>query len=256
MVGEPKHISEFTSPFVEKMRAIGIEPPTDEEREEWNRRSEAEIAENLRRQLRESSGMTAREQALHSADDLSPSLWGVAKRASEALDAGEWLLLHGHTGTGKTWVGSALLNREIGAGRRVRSVHWVTTLREIRATYRPGAERGEADIMGQLEIAHLLMLDDLGSAGEDTAHSRRLLLQLIHERDRRDRQTIITSNLTAAALYGQLDPRTVSRLQARCRVIAMPNRDLRRDAGVRPRLSTIAKVAGNAASREQAGAAP
>lgn len=175
---------------------------------------------------REASGMTRREQGL-SARDLHPSIHAEAKSAAETLQDGRWLLVWGVPGSGKTWLSCALLNRAIDDGARARMVHWLSELGAIRATYHPRSDETERMILRRLQEARLLLLDDLGSTGEDTQHSRRLLLLLIHERDRHDRQTIITSNLPPDRLYGQLDQRTVSRLRARCAVVEMPARDLR-----------------------------
>ena len=221
---ESTHISEHAADWWQRLPKATPEQVAERQKRIDEEHRAAVIEAGLAR-----SGMTERERTLD-ASDLDESIWNHARAAASAIDDGRWLFMHGIPGCGKTWLASALLRRAILAGRRGLSVHWVSMLARVRATYRPDASESEFTLMAPLESVNLLLLDDLGSTGDDTAHSRRLLLQVIHERDRMSAQTIITSNLTPGSLYRQLDPRTVDRLRSRCHVLKMPKRSLREDA--------------------------
>lgn len=131
--------------------------------------------------------------------------------------------LCGPAGTGKTHLATALLVaalpglvRQSAAGTTVLRPQavWASfpeVLMGLRATFsRARLADSEADIVGRLVEADILVLDDLG-AEKMTEWTGQSVYLVISQRLNKLRPTIVTSNLVLAEM-NELDPRLASRL--------------------------------------------
>lgn len=112
------------------------------------------------------------------------------------------LLLHGAKGVGKTW----LLEAAIGhvAREQQRSAVFTSPIQmwaDIKAGYDDDREKSEALILRELSGVALLGIDDLARKTSPTEWEVGILLQVIDERYRTNRPTIISSNYSPRGLY-------------------------------------------------------
>lgn len=119
-------------------------------------------------------------------------------------------------GNGKTLALAYLALRHLRAGD---VPVWAKThqiLRRIRDSFddRFVSERG---IFGKYVTARVLMLDDVAVAGTD--HERRVLYELLEDRDPYRQVTCATGNCSLAELAGRVDQRVSSRLSERARPV-------------------------------------
>jgi DNA replication protein DnaC len=137
-----------------------------------------------------------------------------------------FLLLAGaDRGIGKTHLAIAAAAETIARGIAVRYVVVARLLAALRATQRRDALNAIEDVRAAYEAYPAVVLDDLGQgAASEWAHEQ--LFDLVNERWRRERRTLVTSNVPA----DRLDPSTRSRLgDARLgRVVFCQGRDVRR----------------------------
>ncbi len=124
-----------------------------------------------------------------------------------AQEPGDWLVIAGHTGRGKTRLAAAIGNYCREAGTQVMFVVVPDLLDRLRSSYSPQNPKAFDDIFEQVRNAPLLILDDLGSQS-GTAWAEEKLFQLVNHRYNACLPTVITTNLTA----GAMDQRLASRL--------------------------------------------
>lgn len=157
-------------------------------------------------------------------EDLTPALFRDLKPTSG--DVTSWmrrfvtdragypnLLLQGPTGSGKTHNSYAALWGIVlhYASKGHRFTFMKTTHADFNQAMRPTADDRHIDSLAEFQAVDLLLFDDLG-AGQLTDWSTDTLHRLIDTRWAEQRPTIITTNLTAAAMRDRLDERIVSRL--------------------------------------------
>jgi DNA replication protein DnaC len=123
-----------------------------------------------------------------------------------AEDPGEWLVIAGQTGRGKTRLAAAIANYCRESGKQVMFVVVPDLLDRLRSAYNPQNPRAFDDVFDQVRNVPLLVLDDLG-AQSGTAWADEKLFQLINHRYNACLPTVITTNLTVRDLDNRLGSR-------------------------------------------------
>jgi DNA replication protein DnaC len=144
--------------------------------------------------LQRARGLAERSRALPGDDDLS----------------GGSMVLVGERGAGKThfMVGLA---RELLARRTVRFIEEPDLLEQIKSTFDSKKAGARERILDPLVAADVLMLDEFGRAA-GTDWSTTTIGELINQRWRRGRPTIVATNWTPAALEERLGGHIMRRL--------------------------------------------
>lgn len=114
------------------------------------------------------------------------------------------VMLKGDYGRGKTTLAATLVRLWVCAGASVRWLQARAFFRQIRDTY---DEHGgaEGDVVDPVKAADLVVLDDLGREGDPTPHVLSVLHEVLDDRMRARRPTIITTNLAGdlGSRYGE-----------------------------------------------------
>ena len=151
--------------------------------------------------------------------------------------------IHGKTGTGKTYLASALLvqkakeylekekindNDYKSAPLRSRFVFVPDLFIEIRGSFNRPDKPSEEDILHKYRNIQCLALDDIG-AEKTSDWVLELFESLIDYRNREEKQTVFTSNLDLEKLAKKLGDRIASRVTEMCKgnVIEIQGRDRR-----------------------------
>lgn len=105
---------------------------------------------------------------------------------------GEHCVITGATGSGKTWLASALMNAAIRAGFRAKYYR----VNDLLLEYAESASNTtlRASKKKQLNRYHLLMIDEFGLGGL-TANQRADLLEIINERTREGGKSVIVTSV-------------------------------------------------------------
>lgn len=161
--------------------------------------------------------------------------------ATAAFDGGGGLWLVGPPGTGKTHLGSAMVNHVIRERRAQACIHSGREIvRMLRASWgqHSSASSGwgdrpmsEEEVIEHLGTAALLVIDEIG-AGMGTDAERAQLFEVIDLRYKLRRPTIVLSNLVPSDMKAVLGERSYSRLRERSRLLRCDWEDYRgRTAG-------------------------
>lgn len=139
------------------------------------------------------------------------------------------ILLIGSVGTGKTCLASAVANELEARGF---SVAFLTAFgfNDACREYHTSFERSRSETLGAILDADLLVIDDLGTESILRNVTLEYLYTVVSERMNARRHTIITTNLTPAALAERYGERTASRLFDKrvCLTVALTGKDLRK----------------------------
>lgn len=139
------------------------------------------------------------------------------------------LLLVGSVGTGKTCLASAIANELEARGF---SVAFLTAFgfNDACRKYHTSFESSRSETLDALLDADLLVIDDLGTESILRNVTLEYLYTVVSERMNARRHTLITTNLSPAALADRYGERIASRLfnERVCLSVALTEKDLRR----------------------------
>lgn len=122
----------------------------------------------------------------------------------------EDILFLGPNGRGKTFAAAVYALRISALGF---SCYWqdaTMLVLRLRAVYRDGSKESELDVIQEFQKPNLLLLDDFG-AEKATDYSMQSFYAIIAQRMNADKATVLTTNLSLAALQ-EAEPRIASRL--------------------------------------------
>ena len=181
------------------------------------------VMERRAQQLLETSGFERNYQGA-TLDNIRVTgatyqIFGEIVRPYAAAE-GRWstgsLYLWGGTGTGKTWLGIAVV-RELIANLDTSgmAISMVDLLDAIRETYHDKSATTTAELLGRLEKTPVLLLDDLG-AEKVTDWTQERLYRLVNARSNAQLPTVFTSNYNTKALADRVGPRIAGRIVEMC----------------------------------------
>lgn len=145
-----------------------------------------------------------------------------------AFDGGGGLWLVGPPGTGKTHLGSAMVNHVIRERQAQACIHsGREIIRMLRATWGGSAPASNAwgdapatedEVIDHLGTAALLVIDEIG-VGMGTDAERVQLFEVIDLRYKLRRPTVVLSNLVASDMKAVLGGRSYDRLRENARLV-------------------------------------
>ncbi|MEE0264272.1 MAG: ATP-binding protein [Acutalibacteraceae bacterium] len=160
-------------------------------------------------------------------DNANPKISQMARRYVEGFEAfkqqGKGLLLHGSTGTGKTFITACIANALIDKGYKV----LMTSFSRVENTVFGLSDKQE--YYDQLNKYDLLILDDFG-VERSTEYKQEIVYHVIDARTKANLPLIITSNITAQELKNPKntnEQRVFSRLLKMCHPILVTGKDRR-----------------------------
>lgn len=122
------------------------------------------------------------------------------------------LILCGAPGTGKTHLTCAMIQHCFDAGRSVRKINVLQVIRNIKSTWRKGAEQDEDEVLSFYAERDLLILDEIGvQFGSDT--ERMFIFEIINRRYDAMLPTVLISNLDIESLRAEVGERVLDRLR-------------------------------------------
>jgi DNA replication protein DnaC len=145
----------------------------------------------------------------------------------ENLDGGRGLWIYGNVGTGKTTLAMLVSKAALDAGRSVAIYSLPRLLAEIRATFEAGGDGSYVSFLDRLAAVDLLHVDDVG-AEKTSEWVLEQLYAIVNARYEEERSIVITTNLERDELAGQINERTVSRLEEMCTVVPLFGEDARK----------------------------
>ena len=136
------------------------------------------------------------------------------------------LLFYGTSGTGKTHLAAAILNRLVARGFAPQAVNVVDLCHLYKASFGDEGQALREQLRG-LERADLLLLDDWGQEKPSDAF-RAVLYNLVNNRFRRKLPLVITTNLDMEALRDHVGAPLYSRILGALDPVRMVGEDYRR----------------------------
>lgn len=148
---------------------------------------------------------------------------GFVEAFEENFGVGRSAMLVGTVGTGKTHLGTAMLQTVIRqhahAGLRGLYATAGSIIRDVKATF-GNRGRTEADIYADLIRPDLLVIDEVG-VQHGTDFERQVLFEVINGRYEKIKPTIVVSNLGVTELRQCLGDRAVDRLRDKSGIVVV-----------------------------------
>jgi DNA replication protein DnaC len=159
-------------------------------------------------------------------DSLADHVHGSPLDASSGRGTGLWM--HGSIGTGKTSAAMVIAKTALEQGYTVAgaNVSVAQLVHQLRAGNAPTAATSHDELLQRLIDAHLLVLDDAGTALPND-YALQELFVIVDARTRNLRPIIVTADLGPRDLAKRLGERIVSRLWESCGQLAFEGPDHR-----------------------------
>jgi len=172
----------------------------------------------------DAAGLSDAQYALEWSEmDLDHKSWKAARALStnigEVISEGLNVAFTGPTGRGKTHAAMLLCRDAMRAGHTALRLDWSRFLDGLRDGYNDKTVESEAKKYERLAGVDLLLLDDIGSSGEDGNFSSKRLEKVILRRYDAGKPTLLTANFTAQGLGDLMGERAASRVQQRFMLI-------------------------------------
>ena len=142
------------------------------------------------------------------------SAYSYAKNFAANRERGTSLILHGGVGTGKTHTACAILSKAINSGFSGLYTRFPAMMREVKQTYKSGADVTESEALWKFTHPDLLVVDEIG-IGHGTAYEEITLSEIMSMRYDELKPTILVSNLSLAEITSSVGDRVVSRMSDR-----------------------------------------
>lgn len=139
-----------------------------------------------------------------------------AEAISDHVRRGTGLILAGSPGTGKTHLAAAILRSVLP--RDVLYITGADLVRSIRATWRRDSAATEAQVSDRLHRLDLLVIDEVG-AQHGTDFEQTILFDVVDNRYRDVRPTILVTNQDRAGLRVCLGERSFDRIAEICKLV-------------------------------------
>ena len=137
---------------------------------------------------------------------------GYCTNFEAALDTGQGMIFTGNPGTGKTHVACAIANHVMGKGATALYSTATDFLVRVRNTYNSGSSETEKQVYEVFESPDLLVMDEIGR-NQETEHSVATLFNMIDQRYRAMKPTILVTNLDKDQTVKLLGKALVSRFR-------------------------------------------
>lgn len=166
--------------------------------------------------------LKSKEQATRKRDKLISCGLGTLYHDASLSNCPEWiqdyldnsLFLHGHVGTGKTYIAAALLRYDLSKQRATYFTSVQNLILKVKSTFNDIGE-SEYEAIRFYSTVDNLYLDDIGTE-KLTEWVVTLLCTIIDNRSSNMLRTVITSNLNIKDLSVQLGDRITSRIVGLC----------------------------------------
>jgi DNA replication protein DnaC len=155
----------------------------------------------------------------------------IKRVCKEAIENQSSLFLSGQTGSGKTHLAVAMIRAMVQTTKELQAkfVPAPELLLRIRSTFN-GDQEKETEVIAEYSSVPILVLDDLGAESRSEWTEATLYL-LLDRRNRDEKQTIVTTNLSLADIQERLGARIASRLHD-MRIIKLNLPDYRKKGAV------------------------
>jgi DNA replication protein DnaC len=177
-----------------------------------------QAAEYLRRQ-RLDAGVSLRNCAVSFADyfpadkDQDANLKDIKEFTKNIAAGGRGnIVMCGGVGTGKTMLACAAVNALIAKGKRCKIIKLIDLIRELKDTWRRGAETNEIKLIKQYSNLDLLVLDEVGLQF-DSDTEKLFIFDVIDGRYQNMLPTMLISNLDITGVKQAIGERVVDRLR-------------------------------------------
>ena len=224
-------------PFDPKAWSPGMDPPDAEAMQRTLAEIERQDREDFARQRSERHALLRNASGIPECyADADPSAWTIDSKASPEIrraqeqagrlavrmvsgwqawrSRGDFLLLSGPEGTGKTLLASIIGNGLLAMGVSVRYVAAASASDAVRYTYGNDSKTTERALMDAWLGAELLIVDELG-AQTATPHDLKITWNLVNGRYLARKPTVVVTNFATADLEQRLGPNIVGRILER-----------------------------------------